>query len=73
MSPSGEARERIRKDAVTAGLPGDDRGLDAGGTGAKAYAEAVSVYLAMGVSKETVSLVSLARWRAGEGKSAGAV
>ncbi len=43
----GEARERIRRDAVAAGLPDDDRSLDAGGTGAKAYAEAVSVYLAL--------------------------
>jgi putative DNA methylase len=66
----GEARERVRHDAVTAGLPDDDTPLDAGGSGARAYAEAVSVYLAFGVSKETVSLVTLARWRAGEGKSA---
>jgi putative DNA methylase len=41
----GEARERIRRDAVAAGLPDDDTPLDAGGTGARAYAEAVSVYL----------------------------
>ncbi len=66
----GEARERIQKDGHAASLKDDARGLDAGGTGAKAYAEAVSVYLSLGVSKETVSLVTLARWRAGEGKSA---
>jgi putative DNA methylase len=41
----GEARERIRQDAIAAGLPDDDTPLDAGGTGARAYAEAVSVYL----------------------------
>ena len=41
----GEARERIRRDAVAAGLPDDDHGIDAGGNGARAYAEAVSVYL----------------------------
>jgi putative DNA methylase len=45
-----EARERIRRDAAV-GLPEDDRSLDAGGTGAKAYAEAVSVYLGMATSK----------------------
>jgi len=49
----GEARERIRRDAVAAGLPDDDVPLDAGGTGARAYAEAVSVYLGLGVSKLT--------------------
>jgi putative DNA methylase len=65
-----EARDRVRNDAITAGLLHDEQGLDAGGVGAKAYADALSVYLAMAVSKETVSLVSLARWRAGEGKSA---
>ena len=47
----GESRERIRRDAVAAGLPDDDHGLEAGGTGARAYAEAVSVYLGIGVSK----------------------
>ena len=35
-----------RKDAVAAGMADDGRGLDAGGTGATAYAEAVGVYLA---------------------------
>ncbi len=66
----GEVRDRIQKDAIAAGLSDDECGLDRGSTGARAYAEAVSVYLGLGVSKETVSLVSLARWRAGEGKSA---
>lgn len=42
----GEARERIERDALAAGMPNDGKGLEAGGTGAKAYAEAVSVYLA---------------------------
>ncbi|KAJ3080694.1 hypothetical protein HK102_002880, partial [Quaeritorhiza haematococci] len=46
-----EARERIRRDAAAAGLPDDDRSLDSGGTGARAYADAVSVYLGMAVSK----------------------
>ena len=42
----GEARERIRLDAVAAGLPDDGVPLREGGTGATAYAEAVGVYLA---------------------------
>ena len=40
-----EARERIRLDAVAAGLPDDRVPLREGGTGATAYAEAVGVYL----------------------------
>ena len=47
----GEATERVRHDAVVAGLPADDRPLRAGGTGAPAYAEAVAVYLAFALSK----------------------
>ena len=49
----GEARERIRRNAVASGLLDDDCGLDADGTGARAYAEAVNVYLGLGISKLT--------------------
>ena len=49
----GEARERVQADAAAAGRADDGVGLDAGGKGAKAYAEAVSVYLGLGVSKLT--------------------
>jgi putative DNA methylase len=66
----GEARERIRRDALAAGLLDDDRGLDVGGTGAKAYAEAVSVYLGMCSSKLSAYHCTLAIWRVPEGKSA---
>src|SRR5262249_42805999 len=37
---------RAREDAVHAGMSTDEAGLDAGGSGAKAYSEAVGVYLA---------------------------
>ena len=66
----GEAREGICADAVAAGLTDDGTPLMEGGTGATAYAEAVSVYLGLAVSKETAFLVTQARWRPGEGKSA---
>jgi len=65
-----EAMERVRRDALAAGLPEDNKPLRDGGTGATAYADAVGVYLGMAVSKETVFLVTQARWRSGEGKSA---
>ena len=64
-----EARERISSDALAAGLSGDEP-LATGGVGAKAYADAVTAYLAIAVSKEAVFLVTQARWRTGEGKSA---
>lgn len=65
-----EARKRVKHDALAAGLPDDSKPLDAGGIGATGYADAVAVYLGLVVSKETVFLVTQARWRAGEGKSA---
>ncbi len=58
----GEARERVRTDAVTAGLPDDGLGLEAGGTGASAYADSVSVYLAMAQSRMADMCNSLVTW-----------
>ena len=40
-----EARERVKRDALAAGLPDDGKTLRDGGTGATAYADAVTVYL----------------------------
>jgi len=57
-----EAREKIRADAVKAGVPDDEKGLDAGGTGALAYAEAVAVYLAFVVEKMSESHSTLCTW-----------
>ena len=65
-----EAMERVKQDAANADLPEDSDGLDEGGCGATAYAEAVGVYLGVAVSKETAFLVTQARWRPREGKSA---
>lgn len=44
-----EVRHCIERDAIAAGLPNDATALRDGGTGAKAYAEALSVYLALAV------------------------
>lgn len=46
-----EARERIQADALRSGYSDDPTPLRDGGVGARAYAEAVSVYLAFGVSR----------------------
>ena len=59
---AGEARERIRSDAATAGMPDDDKPLRDGGTGATAYAEAVSVYLACVVDRMAYYGSSLVGW-----------
>lgn len=47
----GEAQKKAEADAIAAGLPDDGIGLDEGGTGARAYGEAVGVYLAFIVDK----------------------
>jgi putative DNA methylase len=57
-----EVRERINTDAVAGGLSGDDRSLTDGGIGAKAYSEAVSVYLAFAASKVADRGSCLGRW-----------
>jgi putative DNA methylase len=57
-----EAIERCRKDAIAAGLPDDGLGLDAGGTGATAYAEAVGVYLAFAINKMCDRGSSICGW-----------
>ena len=62
-----EARARVRRDAIAAGLPDDNRPLRSGGTGAKAYAEVVGVYLAFAVSKMTNIGSSIASWMSDRG------
>jgi len=46
-----EARERVKRDALAAGLPDDGKGLDDGGAGATAYADALGVYLAFAIDR----------------------
>ena len=58
----GEARERVQADALAAGLSADPTPLRDGGSGAVAYAEAVSVYLAFAVDKCADLGNSLCSW-----------
>jgi putative DNA methylase len=58
----GEAMERVKRDAVAAGMADDGTPLRDGGTGAAAYAEAVGVYLALGVDKATDYNTTLVAW-----------
>jgi putative DNA methylase len=56
------ARTQLHTDTLTAGLPDDPTPLRDGGSGALAYAEAVGVYLGIGVSKLTDYNSSLVLW-----------
>lgn len=58
-----EVRQKIRQDAIDAGMSDDDQSLDADGTGARAYAEAVSVYLAFCLDKNTITNTTMATWQ----------
>ncbi len=58
----GEAQGKAESDAVTAGLADDGVGLADGGTGARAYGEAVGVYLAFVVDKLTDYHSSICSW-----------
>ena len=58
----GEARERVRQDAVAASMPDDGTPLRDEGDGAQGYAEAVGVYLAFALSKQADLGNSLCRW-----------
>jgi len=58
-----EARERVKLNAIAAGLPDDGKALDKVGTGATAYADAVGVYLGFGVSKSADYWSSICTWR----------
>ena len=57
-----EAREKIKADAVAAGMADDGLPLNDGGTGATAYADAVATYLGAGVSKLTDYNCNLVTW-----------
>lgn len=57
-----EARELIKADAIAAGMDDDGLGIDAGGLGAQAYADAVGVYLGLSVSKLSNRTATLSFW-----------
>ncbi len=63
-----DVRERIRQDALRYGIHDDGKTLDAGGVGATAYAEAVSLYLAFSVDRCADFCNTLTRWVPGNQK-----
>ncbi|WP_085592303.1 DUF1156 domain-containing protein [Pseudomonas sp. B14(2017)] len=57
-----EAIARVREDALTMGMTDDERGLDQGGEGATAYAQAVGIFLAFAISKVSNIGSTVASW-----------
>ncbi len=57
-----DVRKQIHKDALASGLSSDQTALNKGGFGARAYAEAISVYLAFGISRSANYGSSLTAW-----------
>lgn len=58
----GEAQKKAEADAVAAGMYNDHIALSDGGTGARAYGEAVGVYLAFAVDRLADFGSSVVRW-----------
>ena len=63
-----QAIEKCRQDALAAGMPDDGTGLDASGSGATAYAQAVGVYLAFALDRCADFSNSCTRWVPGNQK-----
>ncbi len=57
-----EVRERVFKDAVDAGMKKDTTGIDAGGSGSQAYADAVAIYLAIALDRLADRGSSICSW-----------
>lgn len=57
-----EAQQKAYEDALASGMADDGAGLDAGGNGARAYGEAVGVYLAFALDKLTDRCSSICSW-----------
>ena len=60
----GEARDRVLHDAQAAGMSNGER-LEASGTGAVAYADALATYLGLGVSRTADLNNSIVTWSSG--------
>ena len=57
-----EARDLAALHAVNAGMSDDSVGIDTDGRGARAYAEAISVYLGFAIDRVAMTGNSLVRW-----------
>ncbi len=62
-----EVRKEVLKDALAAGMADDGRGLEEGGRGAAAYADAVATYLALALDKGANLWSSITSWMGDRG------
>ena len=60
-----EAQKLAEADAITAGLPNDHIALSEGGTGARAYGEAVGLYLSFSIDRLADRSSSICSWDSG--------
>lgn len=60
-----EARDKIQRDAIAAGMKDDSVALRDGGVGSKGYAEAIATYLGMSVSKTSNRSSSIVTFKSG--------
>ena len=60
-----EAQKQAEADAVAAGLPNDHIALSEGGTGARAYGEAVGLYLSFSIDRLADRSSSICSWDSG--------
>jgi putative DNA methylase len=60
-----EVKEKVIEDAINAGLSDDDITLENGGTGVKAYAEAIATYLTLTVDKISDYNSAICSWHSG--------
>lgn len=58
-----ETRNKVKADAIKAGMVNDGKGLDDGGMGASAYADAIAVYLAFAIDRLADYGSSIATWK----------
>lgn len=58
---------KVEEDALAAGMENDGKGLNAGGKGARAYGEAVGVYLAFALDKGANLWSSICGWMSDRG------
>ena len=66
----GEARTKVHQDALKAGMVDDEKGLQEGGRGAFAYADAICLYLGLVTSKMAMFMSTGSRWRSDADKTA---
>ncbi|MEA3412890.1 MAG: DUF1156 domain-containing protein [Pseudomonadota bacterium] len=58
----GEARARVIEDARAAGMADDGKGLDAGGSGAVAFGDAIAVYLTFALNRSADRGSTICSW-----------